>query len=60
MYIMPGRRGGSGHEHTSKARRQAKHIEASEKKRGMSSKRAKQVAWATVHKTRTHGSREKK
>ncbi|MFI5421389.1 MAG: hypothetical protein ACHQ1H_10525 [Nitrososphaerales archaeon] len=57
---MPARSGGSGHEHTSKAKRQAKHIEASEKKRGMSPKRAKEIAWATVHKDRPRSEREKK
>jgi hypothetical protein len=57
---MPARKGGSGHVHTAKAKRQAKHIEVSEKKRGMSPKRAKQVAWATVHKDESHEEREKK
>jgi hypothetical protein len=54
------RAGGSGHEHTDKARRQAEHIEESEEKRGMSPKRAKEIAWATVHKDESHEERELK
>lgn len=36
--------------YTSKQKRQAAHIEDSAKKSGKSSKRAKQIAWATVNK----------
>ena len=36
--------------HTEKQKRMASHIEESEKKRGMSPKRAAQVGWATVNK----------
>jgi hypothetical protein len=36
--------------YTSKQRRQARHIEDSEKKRGLSSARAKRIAYATVNK----------
>lgn len=41
---------GSKKSYTSKQRRQAEHIEESGKKRGMSSKRAAQMAYATVNK----------
>jgi len=41
---------GSKKAYTSKQRRQAHHIEESEKKRGMSSKRAAQIGYATVNK----------
>ena len=41
---------GSKKSYTSKQRRQAHHIEESEKKRGMSSKRAAQIGYATVNK----------
>ena len=36
--------------YSSKQKRQAEHIEESEKKQGRSSKRAAQIAWATVNK----------
>ncbi len=36
--------------YTDKQKRQAAHIEDSEKKRGMSDKRAAEIAWATVNK----------
>lgn len=42
---------GSKAKYTSKQKRQARHIEESEKKRGHSSKRSQQIAWATVNKT---------
>lgn len=42
---MPGR-------HTPKERRQARHIAASERERGMSTKRAKSIGYATVNKRR--------
>lgn len=45
---------GSKAKYTSKQKRQASHIEDSEKKQGRSGKRAKQIAWATVNK-RTGG-----
>jgi len=41
---------GSKKNYTSKQKRQAHHIEQSEKKRGMSSKRAAQIGYATVNK----------
>jgi hypothetical protein len=41
---------GSKKSYTSKQRRQAHHIEDSEMKRGMSSKRAAQIGYATVNK----------
>jgi hypothetical protein len=41
---------GSKKSYTSKQRRQAHHIEEGEKKRGMSSKRAAQIGYATVNK----------
>ena len=41
---------GSKKSYTSKQRRQASHIEDSEKRSGKSSKRAKQIAYATVNK----------
>jgi hypothetical protein len=41
---------GSKKSYTSKQRRQASHIEAGAKRSGKSSKRAKQIAYATVNK----------
>jgi hypothetical protein len=41
---------GSKKSYTSKQRRQAHHIEESAKKRGASTKRAKQIGYATVNK----------
>ena len=41
---------GSKKSYTSKQRRQASHIEESAKKRGASTKRAKQIGYATVNK----------
>lgn len=41
---------GSKKSYTAKQRRQARHIEDSEKSSGKSAKRAKQIAWATVNK----------
>jgi hypothetical protein len=41
---------GSKRSYTSKQRRQARHIEDSAKKSGKSSKRAEQIAYATVNK----------
>jgi len=41
---------GSKRSYTSKQRRQASHIEDSAKKSGKSTKRAKQIAYATVNK----------
>lgn len=41
---------GSKKSYTSKQRRQAEHIEESGKKRGMSSRRAARMAYATVNK----------
>jgi hypothetical protein len=40
---MPGR-------HTATQKRQARHVAASERKRGVSAKRAKSIGWATVNK----------
>jgi hypothetical protein len=42
---MPGR----GHRFTQKEDRQAKHVAASEEKKGMSPKKAKSVGYATVN-----------
>jgi hypothetical protein len=36
--------------YSGKQKRQASHIEKSEKKRGRSTKRAEEIAWATVNK----------
>jgi hypothetical protein len=41
---------GSKRSYTSKQRRQARHIEDSERKRGRSPQRAKQIGYATVNK----------
>jgi len=41
---------GSKKSYTSKQKRQARHIEASEKKSGKSAKRAASIAYATVNK----------
>ena len=41
---------GSKASYSTKQKRQASHIEKSEKKEGRSAKRAKQIAWATVNK----------
>ena len=41
---------GSKSKYTSKQKRQAKHIEDSEKKSGKSAKTAARIAWATVNK----------
>jgi hypothetical protein len=41
---------GSKAKYTSKQKRQAEHIEESAKKSGKSTKRAQQIAWATVNK----------
>ena len=41
---------GSKSKYTAKQKRQASHIEESAKKRGRSTKRAEQIAWATVNK----------
>lgn len=41
---------GSKAKYSSKQKRQAQHIEDSEKKSGRSTKRAEQIAWATVNK----------
>jgi len=50
---------GSKASYTSKQKRQAKHIEDSEKKGGRSSKVAERIAWATVNK-QTGGGLKKK
>ncbi|MBX2988336.1 MAG: hypothetical protein KF802_10615 [Bdellovibrionaceae bacterium] len=49
---------GSKESYTSKQKRQAHHIEESEKKRGHSAKRAAQIGWATVNKE-TGGGKKK-
>lgn len=43
---------GRGNRFTAKQDRQAKHIAASERKRGVSAKRAKAIGYATVNKNR--------
>lgn len=50
---------GSKSSYSSKQKREAGHIEKSEKKRGRSTKRAEQIAWATVNK-QTGGAKGKK
>ncbi len=47
---MPGTRGG---QHTEKEKRQAQHIEQSEKDRGHSEKDAERIAYATVNKEKS-------
>jgi hypothetical protein len=51
---------GKGHHHTKKSERMANHIASAERKRGVGGKRAKQIAWATVHKDVSHNKRETK
>lgn len=51
---------GSKDSYTSKQKRQAKHIEDSEKKQGRASSAAKRIAWATVNKQTGGGKRKKK
>lgn len=41
---------GSKKSYTDKQKRQASHIESSEKKKGRSTKTAERIAWATVNK----------
>ena len=41
---------GDKDKYTDKQKRQAQHIEESEKERGVSEERAEQIAWATVNK----------
>ncbi len=41
---------GSKAKYTDKQKRQAQHIEQSEKRRGMSAKRSAEIGWATVNK----------
>lgn len=41
---------GSKDKYTDKQKRQARHIEQSEKKRGASTQKAERIAWATVNK----------
>ena len=48
---------GSKAKYTSKQKRQARHIEASAKKRGYSAKRAAQIGYATVNK-QDHGGKK--
>jgi len=48
---------GSKKAYTSKQKRQAHHIEQSEKKRGMSAKRAAAIGYATVNK-KDHGGKK--
>ena len=50
---------GSKASYSSKQRRQARHIEDSEKKSGRSTKAAERIAWATVNKE-TGGAKRKK
>ena len=46
-FIMPR---GDKSSYTAKQKRQAKHIEESEKERGLSEEDAERIAWATVNK----------
>lgn len=50
---------GSKKSYSNKQQRQAGHIEESEKKRGVKTKDAERIAWATVNKT-TGGAKKKK
>jgi hypothetical protein len=50
---------GSKASYSAKQKRQAQHIEESEKKSGRSTKAAERIAWATVNK-QTGGARKKK
>ena len=50
---------GSKASYTDKQKRQAEHIEQSEKNRGRSTKDAKRIGWATVNKL-TGGGKKKK
>ena len=45
--------------YSSKQKRQAKHIEDSEKKSGKSTKTAERIAWATVNKQTGGGTKKK-
>lgn len=45
--------------YSAKQKRQAKHIEDSEKKQGRSSKAAKRIGWATVNKQTGGGAKRK-
>lgn len=51
---------GSKASYTNKQKRQAEHIENSEKKRGVSNKSAQRIAWATVNKQTGGGLKNKK
>lgn len=46
--------------YSSKQKRQAKHIEDSEKKQGRSAKAAARIGWATVNKQTGGGKKKKK
>lgn len=50
---------GDKSKYSPKQKRQAKHIEDSEKKQGHSSKSAKKIGWATVNKQSGGASRKK-
>jgi hypothetical protein len=50
---------GSKASYTDKQKRQAQHIEASEKKQGRSKKDAQRIGWATVNKTTGGGKKRK-
>lgn len=50
---------GSKASYSDKQKRQARHIEQSEKKQGRSNKVAERIAWATVNK-QTGGAKKKK
>ena len=45
--------------YTAKQKRQAKHIEESEKERGLSEEDAERIAWATVNKQDGGGKKKK-
>lgn len=51
---------GKGHKFTPKQDRQAEHIAASERSRGMSAKEAKSVGYATVVKNKSSSTRKTK
>lgn len=51
---------GKGHKFTPKQDRMAKHIATSERKKGMSAKRAKAVGYATVNKRKSESKKKGK
>ena len=50
---------GSGHRFTQKQDRQAKHVAASEEKKGLPPKKAKSIGYATVNKQKAKAKKSK-